>query len=220
MRRFVFVIIVCMGFGPVNDFCHDGGPPFEKSVLASSTLTEEGKKKETYAPWRVFDCDNNTAWVEGKDNEGIGEWLLFGAFDEFSNICGVEILPGIAASEKLFKMNNRPKKILLEYETLKKGVSPYSGEYYVSFCKELVLKDENRFQRFMFNKSIKDYVGEYDKKNAKETNPSGSIRFTIKEVYKGSKYNDTAISEIRFLDKSGKIIDPYAKERKFIQVIL
>ncbi|MBP8083588.1 MAG: hypothetical protein KAZ87_10355 [Spirochaetes bacterium] len=105
MKKFTIVCFVCMFmfFASNNNFSHEGegGPPYEVylqgSVSASSCLEDEREDKR-YAAWRVFDCDNKTSWVEGADDEGIGEQLRFFAYPEFVNVRGVEILPGYALS--------------------------------------------------------------------------------------------------------------------------
>ena len=210
MRKFIVVCFVFIFFLSGNNFSHEGegGPPYEVylqgSVYASSCLENE-RDDQRYAAWRVFDCDNKTSWVEGADDEGIGEELTFKAYPEFVNVSGIEILPGVTTSDRLFKLNNRPKIITIQYRCSE--ISSMGAERYVVFSKEIVLKDEKKFQRFMFDDAITKYISDYDLKHNKKTQFGGFI-IAIKDVYKGSKYNDTGIAEIRFLDKSGKVIDP------------
>ena len=212
MKKFVVVnfVLMFMFFASKNNFSHEGegGPPYEVylqgSVYASSCLEDE-REDQRYAAWRVFDCDNKTSWVEGADDEGIGEKLTFKSYLEFANVRGIEILPGVTTNERLFKLNNRPKIILVEY--IGSGSDSMGAEEYVVFSKEIVLKDEKKFQRFMFDNIMTKYINDYDLKHNTKTQFGGFI-IVIKDVYKGSKYNDTGIAEIKFLDKSGVVIDP------------
>lgn len=134
------------------------------SITSSSTL--KASSNNSYEPSLVTDWKRDTAWVEGKEDDGIGEWIKLEKNSPVK-ISGIEITNGYTKSEKVYKANNRVKTIKIEFSN---GESITKG-----------LNDE-----FGANNLI-----EFD--NAIETN---YIKLTILEVYKGSKYTDTCISEI------------------------
>jgi len=92
------------------------------SVDASSTLKGQ---KETYVAWRAVDWDpvvvgdenelehrtylRTTGWCEGKEDEGVGEWLELSGDD--LSFRWLEIEAGYWKSEKLFQANNRPTNL-------------------------------------------------------------------------------------------------------------
>ena len=148
---------------------------------------------------RTLDENNSTAWCIGNlfDATILYRQGLFG----LQRIYGIEILPGYAKNDGLFKMNNRPKKMLIEV------IDGTDSKGFI-YSKEIVLTDKRGYQKFMFNgKNTSEIIREYCVKNGIDRSTvSMNLRLTILEVYKGSRYDDTCISEIRFLDKNGKPI--------------
>ena len=142
--------------------------------------------------------DNNkaTAWVEGMAGNGKGELLLLPELDVSKKI---EILSGYGKSDALFKANNRPKNIglyILKAKPVYAGQaecrSAYESLVLVASGKA-TLKDVNAYQplalplykkeTYLHEVQIMDY--EY------------WLMIEIIDVYPGTKYNDTCISEIR-----------------------
>jgi hypothetical protein len=165
---------------------------------ASSTLVEKGKPKDTYAPWKVIDGNPGTAWVEGAKDEGIDEFLIFGM--GFLSDCYIEILPGFARNAALFTANNRPKDLEI-YVVLKdhlheiKKISDINNVIKLKEYK-IHLSDEMKWQRF----DLPDLEKELAKQRG-ITYDMIKMVLVIKSVYRGSKDNDTCISEIRFIRK-------------------
>lgn len=142
-----------------------GSPNYvEWNKITSSSKLSQGEI--AYKASNVDDWDNSTAWVEGNNEDGIGEWIKLEKSNPIT-ISGIEIMNGYHKSEKLYTSNNRVKKVLIEFS---------DG---TSISKELV-------DRFEYNNQIP-----FDKKITTKY-----IKITIIEVYKGSKYRDTCISEI------------------------
>ena len=88
------------------------------SVVSTSFLKEKGKPDDTYAPWRANDKNKNTAWAEGAKGDGIGEKIYIEAWTvnvkRFKPLTiNFNIINGCAASDKLFKSNNRVKRAKL-----------------------------------------------------------------------------------------------------------
>ena len=72
--------------------------------------------EENYHPNYAFDGDPKTAWIEGKDDIGVGEsitWKLSKLKDATSVL--LRIRNGYQKSEQLFAMNSRPKKVELKF---------------------------------------------------------------------------------------------------------
>jgi hypothetical protein len=79
----------------------DGHPA---TARASSTLPS---KDGRYSVANLFDGRLDTAWVEGADSMGVGEWLEI-EFDEPVELDGFLLAPGYGKSEKTFLENVAP----------------------------------------------------------------------------------------------------------------
>lgn len=136
-------------------------------IKASSSLGD------SYKAEFANDLSYKTAWVEGKKDEGIGEYLEYYFKNDSPRITEIIISNGYMKSEETWKNNNRVKKFKLYVNGIPFGI--------------LNLKDSRTDQYFevgtlRHNKNETDLI----------------LKFEILEVYKGSKYNDTAITEIYF----------------------
>ena len=136
-------------------------------IKASSSLGD------SYKAEFANDLSYKTAWVEGKKDEGTGEYLEYYFKNDSPRITEIIISNGYMKSEETWKNNNRVKKLKLYVNGVPLGV--------------LNLKDSRTDQYFSVgtlghNKNGTDLI----------------LKFEILEVYKGSKYNDTAITEIYF----------------------
>lgn len=136
-------------------------------IKASSSLGD------SYKAEFANDLSYKTAWVEGKKDEGIGEYLEYYFKNDSPRITEIIISNGYMKSEETWKNNNRVKKLKLYINGVPLGI--------------LNLKDSRTDQYFEVgtlghNKNGTDLI----------------LKFEILEVYKGSKYNDTAITEIYF----------------------
>jgi hypothetical protein len=148
-----------------------------KSIIASSELNENNGIN--YSPSNAHDFDKNTAWVEGSPDYGIGEYIEYHFnFDETNNYDGglginrILIANGYKKSLETWKNNSRIKKLKVYL----------NDEPYVilnlldSFEVQTVEIDEITFP-------------------AKKTT---KLKFEIIDIYKGNKYNDTALSLLMF----------------------
>ena len=152
-------------------------------VTASSTL---GK---AYDVTNIIDKKLETAWVEGVKGPGKGEWVKLKLDAEkishsstpFS-ISEIGIIPGYAKSRTTWYENNRVKKMLVVIYT---PASATQENEWVAL--RLFLKDDNKLQ--LFQVPI-DYI-------AYNFDPmTKTVWFKIEDVYRGTKYDDTCISEI------------------------
>ncbi len=133
-------------------------------VTCSSTLIDKDNKL-LYDIDNIFDDDDNTAWVEGAEGDGIREWIQFDFYKEYK-VARIDIISGYSKSRSIFKTNNRIKNL------------------------EILLSDGSTL-----NLDLKDTM---DRQQIEiEPHVTKSIKFIIKDVYKGSKYEDTCISEMK-----------------------
>ena len=174
---------------------------------SSSVLKEKGKSEFFYGINNLSDKDPATAWVEGNPSEGIGEYILLFvprinekgrrfsfSYDEDNDIkIFLNVTNGYCKSEDLFYKNNRVKKARITIYDVPVTASVNSiyvkGEP-VKIKEEIIeLTDDLRIpQSFTFITKLN--------KNKDAPKPKVVLKFEILEVYKGTKYNDTAISEI------------------------
>ncbi|KYH34985.1 nicotine adenine dinucleotide glycohydrolase (NADase) [Clostridium tepidiprofundi DSM 19306] len=141
--------------------------PKWSNITASSSL-------EGYSPELIVDNNIKTAWVEGKEKDGVGEWIQLTSNNEFE-ISSISIENGYKKSSDLYLKNNRVKKARLEFS---------NGE-----TKIVTFEDTNGFiPPIRFDKIVKTKY----------------IKLTILEVYKGTKYSDTCISEMLFFNQPKK----------------
>lgn len=139
------------------------------SVTASSALADR------YAAEKAHDFSIVTAWVEGVEGNGVGEYIKYAFPGTCPRITTVLIHNGYVKNWDVWRDNGRVKKLLMYYND-----EPYAI---------LNLQDTMGLQSFDVG-----VLGYEDKDSA----PAWSIKFEILEVYPGKKYEDTAITEIYF----------------------
>jgi hypothetical protein len=115
----------------------------------------------------LIDNKFSTAWVEGVPGDGIGEELLF-TTDKENKLSSIDIVSGYAKTNKTYTSNNRVKTLELSFS---------DGSSVVEILKDKVMG----YQRITFLRPIL----------------TNFVKFRILEVYKGTKYEDTCISEIK-----------------------
>ncbi len=162
-----------------------------KSVVATSELVEaQFDGKYLYPPINILDGDFNSTWCEAdQKGSGIGESITV-EFTEPVSFDEIQLVNGFA-SKDYYKKNNRVKSIVLTQVA------------------------KRHFQQ-------KEYTLLDDKPTWQSINfalPQTAQTITIKitDVYRGSKYDDTCLDDIRLLYK-GKVI-PFTgvKELKKVQ---
>ncbi|MDR0454089.1 MAG: hypothetical protein LBH05_04680 [Deferribacteraceae bacterium] len=158
-----------------------GGP---ESVSASSYL-KSNSKTITYLPENIHDLNFQTAWVPGEKGAkgyGIGESVTYSFKQSSPRVTTIIIANGYVKSEKAYRENSRVKKLKMYIDG-----KPFAI---------LNLKDVRREQIFKFE----PFGRKQSDTNLEELNklPNWTLKFEILEVYKGDKYDDTAISEIYF----------------------
>jgi hypothetical protein len=151
-------------------------------TVVSSSLAAQGEN--IYTAESVSDDDVRTAWVEGAKGYGIGEYVEFIFEYNAPRATSVTISNGYNKNITAWKNNSRVKTLnVYEDDKLLMVVN---------------LADTRDLQRFDLPHPIPNRKGEDGLSDREEDNPPVRLRMMISEVYKGDKYDDTAISEITF----------------------
>jgi hypothetical protein len=168
---------------PEMIFAENSGPGWDEftcpviaTVSSSSFLQPQGKN--IYEPFNLCDRNLKTAWCEGEQNNGSGEWIEF-IFAETSGLDGnfsgnFVLVNGYAKNDNTFSYNSRIKTFLC-----------YWNSFPVFKVKLLDTKEPQSFSLSEFNK--KNHMLSFD--------DGDTIRFSISKVFPGSRYHDTCISE-------------------------
>ena len=152
-----------------------------------------------YFPCKGYDHNNSTAWVEGVDGDGKGQWLEI-PVPSGENLSVMRISNGYASNEDTWAKNNRVKKAKL---TFSNGIT-----------QTIELDD---FFGYQFVYLDTPFFVSYDDENV-------TAKLEILEVYPGSKFNDTALSEVQILGSLGysffpDVVDhPYEDAIGFVKV--
>jgi len=162
--------------GGCSWYCAGG----QDSLSGSSSLPSQ--KGNTYVADNAGDLSFETAWVEGAKGNGIGESVSYYFLPQSPRVTEIIIANGYVKTEKAWKENGRVKKLLFSL----------NGEPIAI----LELQDVRQEQSFTFGPIGYDRE-KYTIDELKEQEML-VFTFTILEVYPGSKYTDTAISEIYF----------------------
>jgi hypothetical protein len=169
------------------------------STKASSVLKTDEINVYNYESKNLFDGDLNTAWCEGIKGHGEGEWVEF----NFANVSigAIGIINGYTKREAIYYANNRIKKIKLdvEYVPMRYGEAQRSGGSEEALERETTVIDLEQKQFNELNKNVEapfmSWLADYDD-NYRHVR---KIRLSILEVFPGTKYDDTCISEVYFI---------------------
>ena len=147
------------------------------TVISSSSLAPQGKF--TYSADNAADLWYETAWVEGKAGNGIGEWIEYQLPPNNPRITTIIICSGYIRTRQAWEENSRVNKLALSI----------NGHPFTT----LHLDDIYAEQSFDVGE-----IGWSRQEGTEAGTEPIKLRFTILDVYPGSKYSDTAISEIYF----------------------
>ena len=75
-------------------------------ITPSSSSVRLAVQSNTYYPANAIDGKRSTAWIEGVDGPGLGEWIRFD-FDREINLHRILIQPGYFKSPAIWAQNNR-----------------------------------------------------------------------------------------------------------------
>ena len=147
----------------------------------SSTSTLKSSKGFKYSAKNIHDLNYKTAWIEGVPGYGIGESITYHFPPQNPRITDIIIVNGYVKSQTVWQDNSRVKKLKMYVDN-----KPFAI---------LNLTDSREEQTFKFDPLG---YGDRDNSNLLQAKPWWTIKFEILEVYKGDKYDDTAITEIYF----------------------
>ena len=205
---------------------------------ASSELDKPaGFTTGRYSPSNLLDRDPRTAWVEGEEGHGEGSYVCIGLGSELKPF--VVIANGYQKSHTLFLANNRVKTLKV---TLYLGVTDLRKTTQSGFLcdaaafpvtRKVKLEDREGYQTLPLpfrkdeiegwrKKMFRDYVLAHKKELYKDKAYSWLqefyfVRFEIASVYKGSKYDDTALSDLLFSNSARPAFLP--KNEKVLVVL-
>ncbi|MBQ0002673.1 MAG: nicotine adenine dinucleotide glycohydrolase [Treponema sp.] len=161
------------------------------SASATSELVEaQFEGRYLYSPANMLDGDMSTTWCEAEKNgPGLNEVITF-EFSEPFSFDEIQIVNGFNY-KNLYEQNNRVKKILL-----------------TQVAKE-------HFQQKEYE--LLDNVPDWQSIKFKQLQTVQILTIKILDVYKGTNFDDTCLSDIRFLCKKKVIPFKGVEQLKAVQ---
>lgn len=164
-----------------------------------------------YGVLNLVDGNYTTAWVEGELRSGVGQSVYI----SLPHYCrSINVHAGYGKSPSLYQQNNRVKRFRV---TCHVGINPVGyasevtmlfkmmqlpGEHYID------LRDVDMLQTFMFpfahadiakfTEKVKELYATHHEEPIFQV--SAFLQLEIVSVYKGTKYDDTCVSELFFND--------------------
>jgi len=148
----------------------------EPKWLLSASSTLKSNSKASYRIDFIEDLRSKTAWVEGVDGYGKGEYITYQysehlAYSKRTRLNGLLIVSGYAKSETNWRNNSRVKKIRIDVN---------DKEICFIDLKDSILLQEIKFPVIYFSNN-------------------DMLKITIVDIYPGELFKDTAITEMSFL---------------------
>ena len=180
-----------------------------KSVVATSELVEaQFEGRFLYPPINILDGDFDKTWCEADENgSGLGESITV-EFSEPVSFDEIQIVNGFASKDYYFK-NNRVKSIQLT-QTATRTVIKDAGS-----SNEPRTETQNHFQQKDY--TLQDGVDGWQSILFELPQTAQTITIKITDVYKGEKYDDTCLDDIRLLYKGSVIPFANISELKALQ---
>jgi hypothetical protein len=151
---------------------HTSKKKVDETIVKASTVLPPAKD---YAPANALDGDPATVWAENAVGDGIGEWIWvnltqINKMGKERDFCleKIGIVNGFAKDSSTYRANNRVRKAVVQFD---------DGSE-----KAILLHDTMETQWFDVKPAVK----------------CKSVKIIIKSVYRGSKHNDTGITDILF----------------------
>src|SRR6186997_155240 len=163
-------------------------------AAASSFLWNDWNRfQENYHPLYIGDDDPKTAWVEGVEGNGEGEWIRL-AVSELDGATRVRLRlrAGYHKSKSLFAANARPRDVTIK-------LSPSE------VTKKVTLEDRgDGWQEVLVDQP----AGKLD-----------GVELVIGSVYPGSKYTDTCISDAQIFVTAETRENPAFEKSKLAKIL-
>ncbi|MES2465158.1 MAG: hypothetical protein V4671_31715 [Armatimonadota bacterium] len=159
------------------------GDSFEdifESVTVRGSSALPAREGSYYDASRAHDYSLQSAWIEGKNGSGIGEYLEYtlrvtpGQHPSDAAITGLIVFNGYRKSPEIWRKNNRIRRLRVSVSGRPYGV--------------VTLADSYAYQRVKLS-DIK--LPPHSK--------TLTLRFTIESIYPGTTYSDTALTELEFV---------------------
>ncbi len=148
-----------------------------KLAAVSSTLATQGNY--SYGKENLVDENLSTAWVEGVEGYGIGEYILFeNVSSHYDSTLYLQINTGYVKTLKAWKNNSRVKGLNIYFNNMLHGY--------------LALKDTRDTQLFEIPVPAHYSVRGFPSITIRE------VKFEIADVYKGERYDDVAVTRLDF----------------------
>ena len=64
----------------------------------------------SYGPQNLFNASTGVAWVEGRDGNGVGEWITI-EFDAMRLVKSINVQNGYQKNNDIFQKNNRVRRL-------------------------------------------------------------------------------------------------------------
>ena len=154
-------------------------------VTATSELKEGAS---FYSASNLMDNDDNTAWVEGESDFGKNARIKINVKGVVTQIL---LVNGFRKSSKTYYENNRVKKIALYIDGIRLGEMEFPDRPFHKVTMANILDEGELINlgNFFEKKSNKTFYGT-------SFFCDSNVEMEILEVYPGTKYNDTCISDI------------------------
>ncbi|MCB1414300.1 MAG: caspase family protein [Xanthobacteraceae bacterium] len=95
--------------GSPHERCaRNGGENYCVSSVLSSQFGN------SYGPEHLFEAGHDTAWVEGRAGEGVGEWVTV-EFDGLRRIDAIRLRNGYQKNRDIFRKNGRVRRLRVEF---------------------------------------------------------------------------------------------------------
>jgi hypothetical protein len=167
---------------PAQDFVKVRGASSSLPDKVTVYIEQGVIKNMDFQPLRLFDGVLESAWVEGAKGDGIGEWVKI---ELTRDVLGMKVQNGFSMAlshidekniDTFYGKNNRVESMIIE---------SMDGKF-----KEIVVLDDTNSHLQYVPLAI----------------PKGIYKIIIDSVYKGSKWDDTALGEIIFLPSSDAVV--------------
>ncbi len=168
----------------------------------------QGTNRYNYEISNISDSDISTAWVEGAEGDGVGEYVYIPIFRKETNSSfrynkkndikiTFSIFNGFCKSSELFYKNNRIKtaKITIFVIPMTTEQDGYPSFPYEDEENEILLTKVIELKDIIESQTFEEKINIYNSNYQYDT-PFVLLKFEIIDVYKGTKYDDTCISEI------------------------
>ena len=152
-----------------------------QSIRASSTLPSA--PHTTYGVENLLDGRSDTAWIEGQDGPGKGAWIEI-TFKPGAMIKGIGVLNGYTKSPAALAENGYVRKLRVHIPALQEG-EQWSEKVELKAPQPLSARKDWRISDLQWAYDGGDGAMELKK-----------VRLTILDAVPGTKFSDTAISEI------------------------